>query len=78
MTPTLPDIEFEKFTVLQRLELMGRIWDSIGANEFVVPESHKELIRQRIAQRKAHPGRDATWEEVKRDLQSESPGNVDH
>ena len=78
MLTALPDIDLEKYTVGQRLQLIELIWQSIPEEEFVVPDSHKELIRQRIAQRDANPGGDQSWEEFKRELQAEGRGDVHH
>ena len=77
MTPVLPDIDFDQYTVGQRLQLIERIWETISEKDFVVPDSHMELIRQRIAAREANPGVDMPWEDVIREIQAEGQDNAD-
>ena len=77
MTPVLPDIDFDQYTVGQRLQLIERIWDTISEKDFVVPESHKELIRQRLAEREANPGTGRPWKESIREIQSEGRDHAD-
>lgn len=78
MTPIdIEAVDFSQLTAAQRIALIGRIWDSIAEDEFQVPESHKQLIRQRLAQREANPGTDRPWEEVKREIQAERRADVD-
>jgi len=77
MAAVLPNIDLDKYTVEQRLQLIERIWQSIRENEFPVPDSHKQLIKQRLAEREQNPGADTPWEEAKSEILAESRDNAD-
>jgi len=63
---TMPDIS--SLTVSQRIELMGRIWDSLIAEGWRPPlsEEFKAELRRRVEDDIANPDKSVSWEEVKR------------
>ena len=41
-----------------------------GSNELLVPEWHKEIVRQRLAEAKAHPEKLISWDEIMKELEN--------
>jgi len=74
MPSSLPELDFEHLNVAQRLELIGRLWDSIPdtAEALPVPESHRQELERRLAAADADPGAAIPWEQVKARLRSKS------
>lgn len=70
MSRSLTETEIEELTVPQRLELIGRLWDSIPEGEEAtdIPEWHVEELEKRLASAEAAPGASAPWEEVRERL----------
>jgi putative addiction module component (TIGR02574 family) len=70
MPPPLPDLDIEQLTVPQRLELIGRLWDSIpdDDNLSVLPEWHRQELERRLASADAAPEQGIPWEQVKAQL----------
>jgi putative addiction module component (TIGR02574 family) len=72
MRSALDDSEIQQMTVDERLDLIGRLWDSLvdeGAAPNLTPAQEAELDR-RIDASQADPNRGAPWEEVKLRLRS--------
>ena len=70
MPHPLPD-NLSHLTVPQRLELIGRLWDSIPDEEAIataVPDSHREELDRRLAGADADPEHSVPWEQVKASL----------
>jgi len=74
MPSSLPELDFEHLNVVQRLELIGRLWDSIPdtAEALPVPESHRQQLERRLAAADTDPGAAIPWEQVKARLRSKS------
>jgi putative addiction module component (TIGR02574 family) len=70
----LPEIDVDQLTVEQRLELIGRLWDSIPdtVDEMPLPEWHREELERRLADADANPGSGISWEDVKKQLRNKS------
>jgi len=74
MSQQLPEAATEllrmPFTVEQRMELIGELWDSIpdSLEALPVPQWHQEELDRRLAAADANPDAAIPWEEVKRRL----------
>ena len=66
----MTDLEIEKLSIDERLDLIARLWDSIPAtpDDLTVPEWHLEIIQQRLERANDHPEEGFSLDEVKRKL----------
>lgn len=64
MTPAIPELNFDGWTVEQKLALIDKLWDSIPPQEVPIPEWHRREIERRLADRAANPGASIPMEEV--------------
>ena len=74
MSDTLQQLGIDRLSVVERIELIGQIWDSIAGTEeeYPVPDWHlRELERRRTAA-EADPGAGIPWEELKARLAKRS------
>lgn len=73
MPQPVPDIDIEQLTVPQRLELIGRLWDSIPDDNSlpVMPEWHRQELERRLAAADAAPEQGIPWEQVKAQLRGQ-------
>jgi putative addiction module component (TIGR02574 family) len=71
MPQPLPDLDIDRLTVPQRLELIGQLWDSIPdeAVASAMPEWHRQELDRRLAAADAAPEQGIPWEQVKARLQ---------
>ena len=65
MSLTANRAEIDKLTVEERLELIGRIWDSLSESAPPIPEWHLAEVKRRRAAALADPDAGASWDEVK-------------
>jgi putative addiction module component (TIGR02574 family) len=67
MSPSLPDFDVEQLTISQRLELIGRLWDSIPETleALPLPEWHCQELKRRLAAADAAPEAAIPWEQVR-------------
>lgn len=65
MDMTLQQLGVDRLTVDERLELIGRIWDTLPDGAFVPPDWHLEELDTRLAAADADPEGGTPWEEVK-------------
>jgi putative addiction module component (TIGR02574 family) len=72
ISSTLQQLGIDKMSLEERYDLVDEIIVSIGA-DFVMPECHKELLDERIAETEANPGVGSSWEEVKNRLLKKKP-----
>ena len=72
MPPPLHDLDIEQLTVPQRLELIGRLWDSIpdDDSQSIMPEWHRKELERRLASADAAPEEGIPWEQVKAELRA--------
>jgi putative addiction module component (TIGR02574 family) len=68
VSPPLPEID--QLSVIERLELISRLWDSIpeSAEALPVPDWHREELERRIAEADAAPESGIPWEQVRSEL----------
>ena len=48
-----------------RLELIGRVWDTLSPDDLPVTDAERELLDARLADMEAHPDDQSPWPEVK-------------
>ena len=70
MSQSPPELDIQQLSVPERLELIGRLWDSIPdtTEALPVPEWHKEELERRLASADADPDSSIPWDEVKKRL----------
>ena len=63
----LPEIDVEGLSVPQKLELIGRLWDSIPDSVEALPvlEWHREEVERRLESADASPELGIPWEQVR-------------
>ncbi|MHB1426777.1 MAG: addiction module protein [Gemmataceae bacterium] len=66
MAITLQQFGIDKLSVIERLELIEKIWDSLPeqVTPTEVPAWHLALLAERRAQAEAQPGLGKPWREV--------------
>ena len=67
MSQTTQSFAFEHLNPLERLDLIGALWDSLDQVESDVPlpDWHREEFDRRLASADADPGAGIPWAEVK-------------
>jgi putative addiction module component (TIGR02574 family) len=67
MTAPLPELDINRLTIPEKLELIGLLWDSIPdtPETLPVPEWHRQELEKRLASADAAPGQAIPWEQVK-------------
>jgi putative addiction module component (TIGR02574 family) len=70
MSQSPPELDIQQLSVPERLELIGRLWDSIPdtTEAMPVPDWHKEELERRLASADADPDAAIPWDEVKKRL----------
>jgi putative addiction module component (TIGR02574 family) len=68
MAESLSDVAIKQLSVAERLDLIGTLWDSIPADQFPIPEWHREELERRLAAADADPDGAVPWEEVRQRL----------
>ena len=63
----IPPPGFDDLDVGQQIEYVQALWDRIAANAVAVPvpEWHREILDERLADLEAHPEASRPWDEVK-------------
>ena len=66
MTSLLKSLGIDRLTVDERIQLVQDLWDDIASSVELggIPQSHKDLLEQRIAAHELDPQAGSTWEEV--------------
>ena len=74
MPPATPFLEIDQLSVLQRLELIGQLWDSIphSIEALPLPEWHQQELERRLAEADAAPQSGIPWEQVRAELKGPS------
>ena len=74
MPQSLPEMDVERLTVEQRLDLIALLWDSLPdtLEALPVPEWHRQELERRLAAAAATPEAGIPWEQVKARLRSDS------
>jgi putative addiction module component (TIGR02574 family) len=66
----LPPPGFDEMSVEDKIEYVQALWDRIAANEsqVPVPEWHRQVLGERLADYRANPDQGRSWEELEADL----------
>ncbi len=66
MTPIVPQLEIERLSIPERIELIGLIWDSIVEADpnLTMPEWHRRELERRRAAAEADPQAGIPWEDL--------------
>jgi putative addiction module component (TIGR02574 family) len=59
------DLGIDQWSVDDRLRLIGEIWNSLPEPPGEIPEWHREILDERIAQADANPDSFIPWQEVR-------------
>lgn len=70
MTTSVSQLEIDRLTVQQRLDLIATLWDSIpeSLESLPVPQAHREELERRLADADANPDAGIPWEQVQERL----------
>jgi putative addiction module component (TIGR02574 family) len=68
MSSDIHQLGIDSWSVEDKLRLIGEIWDSLEAAPMEIPEAHREILDQRLAEADANPSSFRTWEEVRERL----------
>jgi putative addiction module component (TIGR02574 family) len=69
MSALPPDLA--RLTTVEKMALIDLLWQSIPESEIPIPEYHRRLIAERIAEFEADPDEGQDWEEVKAELEQD-------
>ena len=74
MAASVPVLEIDQMTVSQRLELIGKLWDSIpdSVEALPIPEWHRQELERRMAEADATPEAAMPWKQVRAELRGQS------
>ena len=66
----MPPPGFDDLNVDQQIEYVQALWDRIAAKENAVPvpDWHREILDERLADLEVHPEASRPWDAVKADL----------
>ncbi len=66
----VPPPGFDELNIDEQIEYVQALWDRIAAKEDAVPvpDWHREILDERLADLDANPDAGRPWEEVKGDL----------
>jgi putative addiction module component (TIGR02574 family) len=72
MLPTIAVADIHRLTIEQRLDLIGKLWDSIpnDPDALPIPNWHREIIDQRLAEADAQPDAGIQWEQFRSELRN--------
>jgi putative addiction module component (TIGR02574 family) len=75
MASPLQLLPVEQYSVAERIELLGRIWDSLlnAGGLPPLPEWHAREVARRIARADAEPGTAIPLEQLRRELLGGAP-----
>src|SRR5947209_7989286 len=70
MTQPVSELEIERLTVPERLELIGRLWDSIpdSSEALPVPDWHRQELEKRLDAADAAPEAGVPWQQARERL----------
>jgi putative addiction module component (TIGR02574 family) len=72
MSPTLQQLGIDRLSSEDRLQLIGKIWESLTPiDQLEIPESHRQELDRRLAAADADPSSARPWEEVRARLLGE-------
>jgi hypothetical protein len=48
----------------EKVQLSGVLWDETQDEEIIIPEEHKQIVRQRLKRMEEQPESCLTWEDI--------------
>lgn len=75
MSVSIVELGIDRLSVPERLELIEQIWDSlpVGVAPEEVPEWHKEVLTERLAEAEANPGGGVPWRQALAAIRTHQP-----
>lgn len=75
-TLPLPPPGFDELNIDEQIEYVQALWDRIAAKEdrVPVPDWHREILDERLADLESNPNAGRSWEEVRSNLLKGKPG----
>jgi putative addiction module component (TIGR02574 family) len=75
MLPDMQSIPIEQYPIADRIELLGRLWDSLldSGSALPTPSWHTIEVARRVARADAEPGSAIPLEDLRNELFGESP-----
>jgi putative addiction module component (TIGR02574 family) len=72
----LPPPGFDELPVEEKVRYVGALWDRIAAapQEVGVPDWHRQVLRERLAEYCSNPGAGRPWRQVRDELLHELAG----
>ncbi len=72
----VPPPGFDELNIDEQIEYVQALWDRIAAKEdrVAVPDWHREILDERLADLEASPAASRPWEEVRADLLKSTRG----
>lgn len=66
----LPPPGFDELNIDEQIEYVQALWDRIAAKEdrVPIPDWHREILDERLADLQANPNASRPWEEVRAEL----------
>ena len=70
-----PPPGFESLSVDEKIEYVQALWDGIleSGDEVPVPDWHREVIAERLAEHRANPDAARPWPEVRAEIERKFP-----
>ena len=74
MSQPLPELQIDRLSITERLELIAQLWDSLpeSLENVPVPEWHQQEIARRLQAADAEPGSRIPWEQARERLRNRS------
>lgn len=75
MTQPIQSLPIDQYSVEERCELLGRVWDSLldGGSMLPMPEWHAPEVARRIARADADPDSAIPLEQLRQELLGDTP-----
>ena len=68
MTRTMTKEEISEMSAEDRLDLIEALWDSLAPEDVPVPDWHKRILEERLAEHERDPADGISLEDLRRDL----------
>lgn len=71
--PPIPPTGFDDLSLEDQIDYVQSLWDRIAAqpDQVPLPEWHRQVIRQRIAEHDANLSEGRPWEEVRSEIRNQ-------
>lgn len=68
MARTLTKEEISALPVIDRIELIGQLWDSLDPQSIPIPESHRRALDEALLDYAKNPEAGESWDRIRDDL----------